>query len=405
MSNRVPKWLTNLNNLHFNLALRTLSSRELARDNARNANRKSNLYYPTLQVISKDHIPTATIEHYSVDEAYEPANQLYNRYMDVPSYDRTRVIVDDQRNESHDSTDKEKETNERYFAANWVRELFGGKWWIATQAPLPNTVHVFLSVLMQPVARPPPSLSSTSSPDMTNGSRIRTVVQLTRTFEGGRRKAHEYFPRIIGQSCIISPDQGVNVPSLKVTLLDSRTIDDAQCVLSTLSIRPISGSSSTDEDSEEQGEPIVFRHLLYSAWPDHGVPEDLERFLKFIRLVDLTNKDISSASRDSIPDADLDPDPPIMVNCSAGIGRTGTFIALSSLLRAYHCLSGPPSSEPTHVTALSGLPPSPLGDLPENLRDDLVVQEIDSLREQRPKMVERDEQTLLIYRVLVAGFG
>jgi protein-tyrosine phosphatase len=169
-------------------------------------------------------------------------------------------------------------------------------------------------------------------------------------------------------------------------------MDEACCVQSKVSIIPVTSTDPQDA--------VVFTHLLFAAWPDHGVPEDEDRasLLAFIRLVDRVNKDISSLP----PSADLDPDPPIMVNCSAGIGRTGSFIAISSLLRAYHALSNTPSLN--HITTppapLSSLPGSPLGPLPKELHEDLISQEVDSLREQRPGMVEKDEQIHLIYEIL-----
>jgi protein-tyrosine phosphatase len=135
--------------------------------------------------------------------------------------------------------------------------------------------------------------------------------------------------------------------------------------------------------------------MMYAAWPDHGVPEneDQASLLAFMRLVDETNKDTSYQTN-------LHPDPPIMVNCSAGIGRTGSFIALCSLLRADGLL-GPGCGS---LTTPSPLPASPLGPLPDGLKDDLVAQEVDSLREQRPGMVQRDEQIMLIYEVLASAF-
>ena len=50
------------------------------------------------------------------------------------------------------------------------------------------------------------------------------------------------------------------------------------------------------------------------------------------------------------------------------------------------------------------LPLSPLGPLPEELQGDMVAQEIDSLREQRPGMVQRDDQVVMIYETLIAAF-
>lgn len=331
------------------------------------------------------------IIYYSTAVGCHPDNQGANRYSDIEPYDRTRVVVGDLKgSQCAIGADGQKG---RYFNASWVREFYGGKLWIATQAPLPRTAHVFLSAIAQPISAPPASLNS---PRMHSPSRVRTIVQLTQNMERGRQKAHNYFPSTPGESIQSNPDPTSSAPALKVTLLESKRMDDACCVLSKVSIIPV--TSTNPEDA------VVFTHLLYAAWPDHGVPEDEDRasLLAFVRLVDRINKDTSSLP----PSANIDPDPPIMVNCSAGIGRTGSFIAISSLLRAYHLLSDTPSPNPlAHPPPpLSSLPSSPLGLLPKELQDDLIAQEIDSLREQRPGMVQRDEQVHLIYDILNQAF-
>ncbi|KAK7695088.1 hypothetical protein QCA50_002278 [Cerrena zonata] len=94
-----------------------------------------------------------------------------------------------------------------------------------------------------------------------------------------------------------------------------------------------------------------------------------------------------------------------MVNCSAGIGRTGCFIAISSLFRKYGFLHPPTSSSYGPSKEIPPLPPSPLGPLPEEFTKDLVAQEVDSLREQRPGMVQRPSQVTIIYEMLMAAFA
>jgi len=180
-----------------------------------------------------------------------------------------------------------------------------------------------------------------------------------------------------------------------------------------LAPRNTSGNHETLQGDEvnhgqaNDNQEIVFNHLLYLSWPDHGVPEpdDRDSLIAFIRLVDRTNRDTSRCPvhPNATPDhlcSELDPDPPIMVGCSAGVGRTGSFIALSSLLRHYGFL--PPAARPTIAPDLHD---SPLGPLPNDLNDDLVLQEIDSLREQRPGMVQRSEQAMLVYEVLADAFA
>ncbi|KAF8956053.1 protein-tyrosine phosphatase 2 [Flammula alnicola] len=428
---KLPAWLATAINSekHINNVLRTLAARESKRVTARRASE--------VQALAKSEVIPATtrsslssllcrqkelhphhIEHYSTATGIHDTNQPMNRYMDILPYDRTRVVVD--YGGEAPVEDNAGKWHGRYLNANWVLERFGHKWWIATQAPLRYTAHAFLSVMLQPVIRPPhTSYPPTVVSPANKTCRVRTVVQLTQHIENGHKKADLYFPTEVGRAVIVPPEEGCHASPLKVTLLETKTIKDAHCIQSTVSIVPLhrpsrrlsNGQKDPKVNEDDYGQPndndeIVFNHLLYTAWPDHGVPEpeDRESLLAFIRLVDRTNRDKSRCSvhRDSSPDhpcTELDPDPPVMIGCSAGVGRTGSFIALSSLLRKYGFL--PPASQPTIAPVIHD---SPLGSLPNDLKDDLILQEIDSLREQRPGMVQRNEQALLIYEVLIDSF-
>jgi len=123
-----------------------------------------------------------------------------------------------------------------------------------------------------------------------------------------------------------------------------------------------------------------FYSFLYTGWPDHGVPQNATSLIKFIRRAHELNR----AQND-------DNGPPMIVGCSAGIGRTGSFIAICSLLRS-HCVLG--VCEGTNCDLVSS---SPLGALPLEISSDLVAQEVDNLREQRGGMVQTPQQLQFIY--------
>ncbi|XP_014885205.1 tyrosine-protein phosphatase non-receptor type 3 [Poecilia latipinna] len=63
-------------------------------------------------------------------------------------------------------------------------------------------------------------------------------------------------------------------------------------------------------------EEFSVTHLQYVAWPDHGVPDDPSDFLLFISSVRERRKATE----------------PLMVHCSAGIGRTGVLITMETAL-------------------------------------------------------------------------
>jgi len=382
MSPPVPSWLQKAYNQdHITNIWRILSEREYSRVGARSLSASNSQPEPDpygsptapnpTRLSSVAHPGKNLTNHYSIALGCSLENRYLNRYLDIHPYDRTRVAV-----------------GGRYFNANWVRERAGGRWTIATQAPLPSTTHEFLSVIagIHSPLIPPGEPSS-------KFTRVRTVVQLTPYFESGRQKAHPYFPFEHGESGIIHPVKETSeLPPLRLTLVKVEVIEDANCVACTVSIAPVS--------AEGPKPAVVFRHLLYGAWPDNGVPapEDRASLLSFIRLVDHMNKDLSGL------EATADVEPPIMVHCSAGVGRTGSFIALCSLLRSNGLLAKPNPHTAERAVVHPPLPQSPLGPLPESISWDDVSQEIDSLREQRPGMVQRPEQALLIYEILITAF-
>ncbi|KAJ3813927.1 protein-tyrosine phosphatase-like protein [Lentinula aff. lateritia] len=388
----LPRWLqTAYTTSHIQSALTTLDEREDARIKAKS---KAAAEAISSHLHSSDSTfdSLESINFYSIASGALPVNQQRNRYMDVLPYDRTRVKIKvphlgGNPGSVHNHLSGDDESEGLYLNANWVQEKYGKKWWIASQAPLRNTAYTFLSLLLEDMY--PPSLShsatSTSSNPSSHHSRPRTVVQLTQNVESGGRKAHPYFPDVVGQTMIIVPDI-TDYPSDS----DSDHYGDSYDSSSSSSIhrKPKSSRSKTYP-------AIRFTHLLFVAWPDHSVPSPSDRaaLFEFVRLVDRVNRQMP------FDDSDVDVDPPIIVGCSAGIGRTGSFIAMNSLLRHAGFLPPPATIYNSHTPVVG-----PLGPLPTSLSADLVSQEIDSLREQRAGMVQRPEQAVLVYEMMVGAY-
>ena len=67
----------------------------------------------------------------------------------------------------------------------------------------------------------------------------------------------------------------------------------------------------------QSGKPFKTTQFHFTTWPDHGVPDYATPILGFHRRVKSQHK----PSRG-----------PLLVHCSAGVGRTGTYIALDNIL-------------------------------------------------------------------------
>jgi len=178
----------------------------------------------------------------------------------------------------------------------------------------------------------------------------------------------------------------------------------------------ISEAPSQQEESmaDEEAEERIVWHFLYKKWPDFGVPAlaDLESFFTLMRL-----------SREK----NAGPHNPRIVHCSAGVGRSGTFIALEHLIReldagvlehydekAASLAEGrsvdekPMGASPNIATSSEswseatgrGGGASPATTVIEEEGEDLIFSTVNELREQRRNMVQAEAQYLFIYQVL-----
>lgn len=69
----------------------------------------------------------------------------------------------------------------------------------------------------------------------------------------------------------------------------------------------------------QSGESRLVSHFQFSSWPDYGVPDSAMEMLRFLERVRATQ----STRTTEISWAGHELGPPIVVHCSAGIGRTG----------------------------------------------------------------------------------
>ncbi|XP_026524087.1 receptor-type tyrosine-protein phosphatase eta-like isoform X2 [Notechis scutatus] len=164
-----------------------------------------------------------------------------------------------------------------YINANYMPGYNSKKEFIAAQGPLPNTVQDFWRMIWE--------------------KKIYTVVMLTKCVEQGRTKCEEYWPN----------KQSKNYGDLMVAMT-------SEIFLPEWTIRDFSIQQSDSPESH----PV--RQFHFTAWPDHGVPETTDLLISFRHLVHEFMKQKPQSS-------------PTLVHCSAGVGRTGTFIAIDRLIQ------------------------------------------------------------------------
>nr|XP_007987231.1 receptor-type tyrosine-protein phosphatase C isoform X4 [Chlorocebus sabaeus] len=204
-----------------------------------------------------------------------------------------------------------------YINASYIDGFKEPRKYIAAQGPRDETVDDFWRMIWEQKAT--------------------VIVMVTRCEEGNRNKCAEYWP---------SMEEGTRAfGDVVVKINQHKRCPDY--IIQKLNI--------VNKKEKATGREVT--HIQFTSWPDHGVPEDPHLLLKLRRRVNAFSNFFSG---------------PIVVHCSAGVGRTGTYIGIDAMLEGLEA---------------------------ENKVD--VYGYVVKLRRQRCLMVQVEAQYILIHQALV----
>ncbi|KAG8530077.1 uncharacterized protein KY384_005559 [Bacidia gigantensis] len=381
-SQKLPTWLRNASNPQDQG--KTVSNRFLAIEKAEQHRMQKALSFASWQPQSKqspENIRLAGIEKGSK-----------NRYKDILPFDHSRVVLENPSAECD------------YVNASHIKSPESGRTrYIAFQAPVPSTFADFWHVIWE--------------------QDVRLIVMLTAESEGGQTKSHPYWHsgdygpfRLDKLNEEIQPLVRLKRPSARRTTTSPSELQSSRGKppisrrhTASLSVNQAIPPPTPDSSSESiprvtvrtlklsynknlPSTPHDIIQIQLTTWPDLGTPA---RPKDILALVELCR---------SFKPQQQNPKPhPMVVHCSAGCGRTGTFCTVDSVIST---LMKQKSDRNANISAANGAGVDRM-DLDDPLMDeekDLIAETVASLRHQRMSMVQTLRQFVLCYEAIMEWF-
>jgi protein tyrosine phosphatase len=282
--------------------------------------------------------------------AHSPNNVTFNRYPDVYPFDLTRVILSSISND--------------YINASHIISIDAKKKYIATQGPLPTTFVDFWEMVWE--------------------QHTAVIVMLTKEEESGRVKCHRYWPENVGETKRYHKIEGDNTVCFKIFFAEQIIMPDGHTVIRELAVKR--EMLLRNHGDRAIPEIRLIRIINFLAWDDHDSCDPRA----LLSLVDMSNEINKLAQSDVLILGTQSSEfviGPMVILCSAGIGRTGTFCAVDAVI--HHMTHSIPKGATFEING-NRLPPF-----------DLIAQTVNHFRQQRPGFVQTSAQFYLIYEAIL----
>ena len=175
---------------------------------------------------------------------------------------------------------------------------------------------------------------------------------LCNLFEDTRIKCNQYWPSKIGEKVVYenintnnntntsnnNPNNMIHQLNMEVEMISEKKILDDMIIERTFIIQPkAKKNENTEQDSQQENkewEKRKITQLHVTCWPDHSVPKNNEQFRLFDYLVNCIHSNYKKSYENDITNLQnkdfhfTRKHSPTIIHCSAGIGRTGSLIAI-----------------------------------------------------------------------------